>query len=138
MEDLSATQGELPGDAMLCAVCARGKCAFSLTKSLFFQAVSLHHRFPPRYMESSVVRLHHSNRAPELYGGERPHPGEHRDIGLHGEVWQRLARGLVAPWPPTFHPGLIDSVLRHGTVFLLSRWRLYWSPTRQSPFLATL
>ncbi|XP_028640707.1 ubiquitin-conjugating enzyme E2 J2 isoform X2 [Grammomys surdaster] len=52
-------------------------------------------RFPPRYMESSVVRFHHSNRAPELYGGERPHPGEHRDIGLHGEKKQLAAQSLV-------------------------------------------
>lgn len=107
MEGLSATQGKLSGDAMLWAVCDHGKCTFLLTKITLFQAVSLHHRFPPRHMESSVVCLHHSNRASEFHGGEGPHPGQHRDIRLHGEVWQRLARGLVALWPPTFHPRLI-------------------------------
>ena len=37
-------------------------------------------------MEPGLVRLHHPDWAPELYGGEGPHPGQHRDIRLHGEL----------------------------------------------------
>lgn len=53
----------------------------------FLQVVSLHHGFPPRHMEPSLVRVHHPDWAAELHGGEGAHPGQHRDVRLHGEGW---------------------------------------------------
>lgn len=132
MEDLSATQGKLRGDAMLWAVCAHGKCAFSLTKSLSFRlCLSITDFHPdtwnPAWSVSTILTGLLSfmvEKGPTLGSIETSDFTVRCGSGSPGALWHRGLQPFILGW---LCPETWDS-------FLLSRWRLCWSSTSTNHF----